>query len=251
MAGSTSSDWIARRGSGRLAADLRDELLRAMRAGDFPDGRLPPEAQLAQELGVSRHSVRAALQSLSDDGIVTRRRRHGTVINERVLRGSVPLNRFASFRDLVEESGFTCTTRPLRRELLVPPPEVAERLGLAAGAECLVVERLLLADGAPVITVRDAVDPRRLAVAVDALAETESTFAFLARNTTATADHSSLEIHPQVADAGTPPHLDLPAGTPYAELREVLFSPDGEPVAFSRIAVDVRRVRLTLSRRGT
>src|SRR5689334_7494285 len=81
LASDTSSDWLARRGSGRLAADLRDELLRAMRAGDFPDGRLPPEAQLAENLGVSRHSVRAALQSLADDGIVTRRRRHGTVIN--------------------------------------------------------------------------------------------------------------------------------------------------------------------------
>jgi hypothetical protein len=147
LAGSTSSEWTARRGSGRLAADLRDELLRAMRAGDFPDGRLPPEAQLAQDLGVSRHSVRAALQSLADDGIVTRRRRHGTVINERVLRGSVPLNRFASFRDLVEESGFACTTQPLRRELVVPPEEVAEAIGLAPDTPCLVVERLLLDPG--------------------------------------------------------------------------------------------------------
>jgi DNA-binding GntR family transcriptional regulator len=54
-----------------------------------------------------------------------------------------------------------------------------------------------------------------------------------------------------VASADGPEHLDLPPGTPYAELREVLFSSSGDPVAFSRIAVDVRRVRLTLARRGT
>ena len=37
-------------------------------------------------LGVSRTTVRAALQSLADDGIVSRRRRHGTVVNRHVLR---------------------------------------------------------------------------------------------------------------------------------------------------------------------
>jgi len=220
-----------------------------MRAGAFPDGRLPPEERLARDMGISRATIRAALQSLAEDGIVSRRRRHGTVINEQVLRGSVPLNRFASFRDLVEQSGYACTVEPTVRRVVAAGAEVAARIGLEPGDDCLLVERLLRADGEPVMTVTDAIAPSLLAHGLDDLTDEASTFAFIARNTRATVDHSTLEIVPSVAPAATPPHLDLPAGTAYAELREVLLSPRGDPVAFSRIAVDVRRIRLTLARR--
>ena len=236
-------------GSGRLAHGVREELLRTMRAGAFPDGKLPPEERLAREMGVSRATIRAALQSLGEDGIVTRRRRHGTVINEAALRGSVPLNRFTSFRDLVEQSGFRCTVEPLVRAVLVPGPDVAALIQVEPTEPCLVVERLLLADGVPVVTVTDAVALSLLSRGVEALSDEESTFAFIAENTGAAVDHSVVEIVPSVASELRPAHLDLPVGTPYAELREVLFSPDGDPVAFSRIAVDVRRIRLTLARR--
>ena len=220
-----------------------------MRAGAFPDGRLPPEERLARDMGISRATVRAALQSLAEDGIVSRRRRHGTVINEQVLRGSVPLNRFASFRDLVEQSGYACTVEPTVRRMVAAGAEVAAHIGIEPSDECLLVERLLRADGEPVMTVTDAVAPALLRRGLDELTDEESTFAFIAENTHATVDHSTLEIVPSVATADAPRHLDLPGGTPYAELREVLLAPLGDPVAFSRIAVDVRRIRLTLARR--
>jgi GntR family transcriptional regulator len=228
---------------------VRDALLKAMREGDFPDGRLPPEERLARDMGVSRATSRAALQSLAEDGIVSRRRRHGTVINEQVLRGSVALNRFASFRDLVEQSGFACTVEAIGRGVEAPGAGVAGLIGLGPDEKCLMVERLLRADGEPVVTVVDAVPLPLLRADVGTLTDEESTFAFIARNTDTAVEHSVLEIVPSVATDDHPPHLGLPAGTPYAELREVLFSPGGDAVAFSRIAVDVRRIRLTLARR--
>ena len=228
---------------------MREALLTAMRDGGFPEGKLPPEERLARDMGVSRATIRAALQSLAEDGIVSRRRRHGTVVNEQALRGSVPLNRFASFRDLVEQSGFACAVEPIGRRLAMPGAEVAALIGVEADAECLMVERLLRADGEPVVTITDAVAVPLLRGPVDELSDEESTFAFIARNTRARVDHSVLELVPSAATDDRPPHLGLPAGTPYAELREVLFSPAGDAVAFSRIAVDVRRIRLTLARR--
>jgi GntR family transcriptional regulator len=220
-----------------------------MRADLFPDGRLPPEERLARDMGVSRATIRAALQSLAEDGIVSRRRRHGTMINKSVLRGIVPLNRLVSFRELVEQSGHACTSEPTMRRVVRCEPDVASLIRIKPGDDCLLVERLLRADGVPVVTVADAVPLGLLEVAVDELRDEESTFAFIARNTSTTVDHSVLEIVPSVAGRGKPRRLNLPAGTPYAELREVLSSPTGEPVAFSRIAVDVRRIRLTLGRR--
>lgn len=232
-----------------LAREVRDRLLDGMRAGVFPGGRLPPEADLARELGVSRTTVRAALHTLAEDGIVSRRRRHGTVVNEHMLHGSLPLNRLLSFRDLVEQSGYVASVDRLVRRLEVPPEAVAAALGLASDEQCLVIERLLRADGVPAITVRDVLPLRWLLMAPDAVPDTDTTFSLISAATKARVDHSVVEILPRVATDDAPAHLDLPVGTAYAELREVIFSALQEPVAFSGIAVDCRRVPLTLVRR--
>jgi len=232
-----------------LAQDVRERLLDGMRAGRFPGGRLPPEADLARELGVSRTTVRAALHTLAEDGIVSRRRRHGTIVNDHMLHGSLPLNRLLSFRELVEQSGYVATVDPLVRRVEVPPPAIATALGLASDEQCLVIERLLRADGVPAITVSDVLPVRWLLMDPGEVPDTDTTFSLIAASTNARVDHSVVEILPRVATRDLPAHLDLPVGAAYAELREVIFSPLQEPVAFSGIAVDCRRVPLTLVRR--
>ena len=233
-----------------LAHDVRDRLLEGMRVGAFADGRLPPEAELAEQLGVSRATVRAALQTLAEDGVVSRRRRHGTVINEHMLRGSVPLNRLLSFREVVEQSGYVASVDPLVRRVEVAAPAVATALQLVPGEQCLVADRLLRADGVPAITITDVLPVRWLLMPADEVPDSDTTFSLIAACTGATVDHSLVEIVPSVATDDEPAHLDLAAGTPYAQLRELIFSPMQEPVAFSRIAVDCRRMRLTLVRRA-
>ncbi len=228
---------------------MRDQLLDAMRAGAFAHGRIPPEAELARDLGVSRATVRAALQTLAEDGIVSRRRRHGTVVNEHMLTRSLPLNRLVSFRELVEQSGYEATVDPLRQRVQRPTAAIVDALALSAREECLVVERLLRADGDPVIVVTDLLALRWLHCGSGEAVDADTTFAFIAQNTGVSASHSLLEIVPRVAADGEPPHLELEPGTPYAELRELIFTPANEPVAFSRAAVDCRRVSLTLVRR--
>jgi DNA-binding GntR family transcriptional regulator len=228
---------------------VRDRLLDAMRAGAFAGGRIPPEAELAQAMGVSRATVRAALQTLAEDGIVSRRRRHGTLVNEHMLTRSLPLNRLVSFRDLIEQSGYEASVDPLRRRVEAPEATVAGALALADGERCLVVERLLRADGVPTIVVTDVLALRWLHAEPGEATDADTTFAFIAQNTAVAASHSLLEIVPRVAADGEPSHLELARGTPYAELRELIFTASNEPIAFSRVAVDCRRVSLTLVRR--
>lgn len=91
--------------AGTLSRRAREQLLEAISSGLYPDDRLPPEAQLAIALGVSRTTLRAALQSLADDGILNRRRRHGTSINRGLPRNQLRLNRLISFSALIEQSG--------------------------------------------------------------------------------------------------------------------------------------------------
>jgi GntR family transcriptional regulator len=231
-----------------LSGRVRDELLKAIHADAFPEGRLPPEADLAVQLGVSRTTIRAALQSLADDGIVSRRRRHGTVVNHHMLRSSMGLNRLVSFRKLIEQSGHVPSVDRQVHRAQAAAEDAAEALGLEAGARCLIVKRLLRANGDPVIHITDTVALERLPALGD-IADADSTFDFLAVNGAGIVDHVRAEIVPRVADRKQPRELDITPGTPYIELRETLFTRENEPIAFSRIAVDDTLVRFSLVRR--
>src|SRR5262249_12042974 len=66
---------------------VADQLERAIADGSYPvDTRLPGEIEIAQRLGVNRHTVRRALAALADRGFVRAERGSGTYVETRRLR---------------------------------------------------------------------------------------------------------------------------------------------------------------------
>lgn len=77
-------------------------LLRRILAGSYPAGEnLPPERDLAQEFGVSRHVVREALKRLDTLGLVSIQQGSGVHVNDIVLQGGIELFEYL----LYDESG--------------------------------------------------------------------------------------------------------------------------------------------------
>lgn len=120
--------------------------------GAIEHGRLAPgsllgnEIELAGRLGLSRPTVRQAIQSLVDKGLLVRRRGVGTqVVHSQVKR---PLELSSLFDDL-QAAGQSPATRVLRNDAVPASAEVAAALGIAEGGEVRVLHRLRFTHGEP------------------------------------------------------------------------------------------------------
>ena len=131
-----------------LCYQLAQQLEAAIEQGVLAPGNLlGNEVDLSVRLGLSRPTVRQAIQSLVDKGLLVRRRGVGTqVVHSQVKR---PLE-LSSLYDDLEAAGQGPTTRVVRNEGVPAPADVAAALGVAEGGEVTVLERLRLTHGQPV-----------------------------------------------------------------------------------------------------
>ena len=128
--------------------EIRAEVLRRIRARDWPPGALiPTEEDLAAEFGCARATVNRALRDLAGAGVLERRRKAGTRVALLPVRKAtldIPV-----IRREVEAQGRAHGFRLLARREGPVPLAVAMRLGLPEGARLLYLETLHLADGLP------------------------------------------------------------------------------------------------------
>lgn len=130
-----------------LYYQLTTRLEQAIREDVLPPGaRLENEIALGHRLGLSRPTVRRAIQELVDKGLLVRRRGIGTqVVHGKVTR-SVDLT--SLYEDL-SRSGQTPETRVIATEVRGATGDEAERLTIGAGDPVLHLVRLRFADGVP------------------------------------------------------------------------------------------------------
>ena len=117
----------------RLSFSVRDELAGRITSGAIPPGsRLPPEPQLAEDLGVSRATLREALRSLEEDGFVTRRRGAGTFATHRPrLRNNLDVN--FGVTEAIRASGMEPGTVDATVGIAPASAQEASALDIAAG----------------------------------------------------------------------------------------------------------------------
>ncbi|MBX6342257.1 MAG: GntR family transcriptional regulator [Thermomicrobiaceae bacterium] len=129
----------------QIAATLRREIA----GGVFRHGqRLPSEDALCARFGVSRITVRAALDQLADEGLVWRQRGKGTFVAERPVEQQ--LIRLTDFVEDMAAAGLRPTSRVTHLGEEPAAPEVARALGLQPGARVVRLDRLRLADDQPI-----------------------------------------------------------------------------------------------------
>lgn len=128
---------------------IADEL--RIRLGSVGVGRvLPSESELSSEFGVSRVTIRRALEILRDEGLVDARQGFGWYVAGEPVRQH--LAALGTIEGQLEERGIRTERRVIEFDFRVAPPRVAAVLGTE---QVLRVKRLNLADDTPfaVVTV--------------------------------------------------------------------------------------------------
>ena len=122
---------------------------------EFEEGRIPSETALAEELGVSRTTIRDALSRLELEGTIYRKQGAGTFVNEASLRIRTRLEEIWTYEAMLEAHGYTPSTEIISVETQTAPPKLASELNLPSRAEVLRVKKRFFADDQPVIFVEN------------------------------------------------------------------------------------------------
>jgi DNA-binding GntR family transcriptional regulator len=138
-----------------LYFQVASKLEQLIESGQMPaGGRLENEVELADRLGVSRPTMRRAIQYLVERGLLVRKRGIGTQIVHPKVRRPVELS---SLYDDLAKSGRSPRTQVRTLEVMPAPDHVAEALGVPEGTEVTWIERLRFAAGEPLALMHNAV----------------------------------------------------------------------------------------------
>ncbi|OLO08347.1 GntR family transcriptional regulator [Salinicola sp. MH3R3-1] len=126
---------------------LRDDMLAKIAAGEWtPGGAIPTEAELTKHYGVAVGTLRKAVDTLVQDGLMKRSQGRGTFILRPNFEGSL----FRFFRQVDARGDRRVPeSRILDRQLESPAQDIANALGLERSEKVIRLERVRQFDGAP------------------------------------------------------------------------------------------------------
>ncbi|WP_251019225.1 GntR family transcriptional regulator [Streptomyces sp. ISL-11] len=211
-----------------LYYQLSQQLEAAIEQGGLaPGSLLGNEIDLAARLGLSRPTVRQAIQSLVDKGLLVRRRGVGTqVLHSQVKR---PLE-LSSLYDDLEAAGQQPATRVLRHTTEPATARVAAALGVPEGAEVVFVERLRLAHGEPMARLCNHLPAGLLDLDDDKL--TGTGLYRLIRTAGITLHSARQTVGARAATAAEGELLAEPEGAPLLTMERTTYDDTGRAVEF-------------------
>lgn len=141
-----------------LYASIKDDLLAKIKNGTYAEGEtIPSEVDLAREYGVSRPTIRQALQVLANAGYLDRRKRRGTVVSNSNAEDTTDVletdrsrvEGVQSFEDEIRATGKTVRTMAILVKRERADGEVAEGLHVAEGSDVYKLVRLRYVNDVP------------------------------------------------------------------------------------------------------
>lgn len=210
----------------QLAQHIEGEI----RSGALLSGdRLENEVKIAEDLGLSRPTVRAAFGYLVDRGLVLRRRGQGTVVTTSKVSRSVKLT---SLFDDLSDAGKRPTTQVIHNEVVRPSDLVRSALGLDEGQLVLFLERLRFGESEPIALMHNYI-PTSLVTLSSEMLEDHGLYELL-RASGVYPSRANQRISAKSASASEARLLEEPRGTALVTMERTTFDDRGRTIEFAQ-----------------
>lgn len=221
-----------------LGGEIRSRVYR-------PGDRLPTEGELAERFGVNRHTLRRAVASLQDSGLVRIEQGRGTFVQEDVV--DYPLSSRTRFSEIVERQARTPSGTLLRKVTVPADDVVAQALGVAQGSPVALLETMAMVDEMPVSLAAHHFSLERFPELFEAYDAEGKITPMLGRLGVGDYLRKSTKITARLPDAYEMRHLRLARNTPILCLEAVNVDEQGRPIEYGYSRFCSSRVQVLIN----
>jgi DNA-binding GntR family transcriptional regulator len=233
--------------SDEVAQRISDDFIMSERtaAGEL----LPSESELCDIYEVSRVTVRAAIRSLWDHGLISVRNGVGAVVLPRAREVRHGLDRLASIDTFARETGHKVDTGHLQWETIHADADISRKLQVPVGASVLQVKRSKIVDGEPVAWIIDiaplaAIDEKAIRKKFNG-----SILDVLLADNRYRIDYADSEVKPCIAKGEVKEVLRGDEDGLLLFLDTVTITVEGPPILWGRIWLDPSHFTFSFHRR--
>jgi GntR family transcriptional regulator len=215
-----------------LYTQVKNKLLEDIRAGVYQTGdKLPIELDLCSMYGVSRTTIRLAMQQLYLEGHIRKIQGRGTFVTKNKIthRTLAPLH---SFADHMQELGKRSASKVLETGIIPAEPPFDHLLRIPAQSPITRIDRLRLADDEPVVYELSYI-PWHVAPALNNEDCTGSLFKLLKEKYDKPILRSVETIEPIIVEPDIAALLQIKAGSPIFRMKTIAFTKEDAPVEYS------------------
>ena len=229
-----TSSVLDRNSSSPLWTQFRDALRSRILQGELEIGaKLPTEAELGDQFGISRIVVREALADLVRSGLIYKIRGQGAFVSARE-RDEDFVSTVLGFSDEMERKGLTVLTQVLVQELRTATPDEARALGLTETDAVVALKRLRSVDGELRLLVETAV-PADLAPGLNRVRlENRSLYDVLRRQYGLRITRAERWIDAVLPDGPTAELLEVTEPEPLLRIESIAYGANGRALEHYR-----------------
>ncbi|NVJ93616.1 MAG: GntR family transcriptional regulator [Methylocystaceae bacterium] len=227
---------------------LKDEIISNLYR---PGCKLPGELKLAEQYGVSRVTVRAAIKALADAGFVDRKPGLGTIVKESVVKSSVMHASIADLFPSLERMGRDSQVRLLEFGYEIPTRTVSNELNLQENDKTQRSVRVRLLENVPFSYLITHV-PESIAHNYNESDLATTPLFRLLEKSGIKIDSAKQHISAVLASQHIAEALDVAIGSPLIYLNRVVYDINGAGVEYldAYYRPDKYQLRIDLSRTG-
>lgn len=211
-----------------LYMQLKEIIKNKITTGEYAENaKIPPEPELTNTYGISRITVRRAIEDLVEEGYLIKKQGKGTFVSRhKVFR---KIEYVTGFTDSCRANGFTPASAVLERKIIPADDALAEKLKLAPGDDVVYTKRKRMANDLPILLENNFFSYERFGFLMEEEL-TGSLYALLKERDILAVNPGETTLEIVTADDQVSQIMDVPFGTPFFFMETVINDQNQVPI---------------------